>query len=390
MHFRTFAAPLCTTAMRHRMFHNHPKLIAMNLLRRTIAPMLLCAIVSLVFGIDTVAAQAPTALPAYSILRADEVKSLRAHIIETVVLGDSKTRRPSVASDVAVVGGHIFVLDGMQRHLLVYDSTGKFLRVAAQYGSHDGGLESPIRLASLGDTVLLLDVTHRNAVSAFDAQGRFLGARYPDLAEASASSMAIGTATVAFAHMDAEDRPARAVVSIRDRRGRELGAGCPSAPTYAQSLKRGGLLARFATRLVDMKGNRVYCAQAVTPVVTILDLQGRTVGHITVAPPFYTPPADIAETRNQKALLDYQSRWTALHGFRATPAGFASTWSRYDAGAGRFVYRFFACDGDVAASNCRTSEIPGEPVRILASDRLLSVTAGADGSVSLATIRFGP
>lgn len=376
--------------MRHSVLHHHPLLIAMNLTRCTVAPTLLCAIVSVALSIDTVTAQAPTALPAYSILRSDEVRSLRAQVIETVVLGGSKTRRPSVVSDVALVGGHIFVLDGMQRHLLVYDSTGRFLREAAKYGDHDGGIESPIRLATHGDTVLLLDVTHRNAVSAFDAQGRFLGARYPDLSEASASSMAIGTATVAFAHMDADDRPSRSVVSIRDRRGRELATGCPSAPTYAQSLKRGGLLARFTARLVDMRGNRVYCAQAVTPVVTILDLQGRTVGHITVAPPFFAPPADIAETRNQKALLDYQSRWTALHGFRGTPTGFASTWSRYDAGAGRFVYRFFACDGDVTPGNCRTSEIPGEPVRIIASDRLLSVTSATDGSPSLATIRVGP
>ncbi len=323
----------------------------------------------------------------YSLLRQSTVAEVEPRLLRSIVLRDGKAERLSMASDAVLVSGRIFVLDAVQRKLLVYDTLGSFIRRAADWGDADGGLSSPVRLVDFHDSVFVLDVTHHNAVSAFDSEGRYIGARFPNLHEASASSLAIGNTIAAFGHLDASSRPGRTVVAIRDWQGREVSAGCPSADAYLQSEQRDGMLAHFGTRIVSIRGNRVFCAQAITPVVAILDLAGSTVGQIAVAPPFYIAPKDIGESRNQKTVLEFQSRWTALHDFAATPQGFASIYSRYDLANKQFSYRWFACDGVATPSNCRTSTLPGTPVRIMAPDMVLTVVQGKDGAITLTLLR---
>lgn len=330
-----------------------------------------------------------TVVPSYSTLSAADVREVHPRLVRSIVLGDRQDNRPSFASDVLIVSRRVFVLDGTQRALLVYDDDGKHLRRAAEWGDRDGALESPVRLVANYDSVLVLDVTHRNAVSAFDREGRFMGARFPDLHNASAVSMAVGRITAAFSQLDAKRRPGRTVVSIRDYRGTEIGAGCAAADAYELSERRHGMLAHFASSSVAMRGNRIYCAQAITPVVTVLDLSGKTVGYLTVAPPFYvTPSADIGETQNQKTLLEFQSKWTSLQSFSVTPTGFVSIYSRYDVAAGDFIYRMFACDLDVRPKNCRVALIPGRPVRFVSPDTLLSVTSSRNGDLALQIFRL--
>lgn len=319
----------------------------------------------------------------YALMSSSAVTEVEPKLLRSAVLRDGKDDRLSAATDALFLRGRIFVLDGVQRKLLVYDSVGTFIRRAAEWGEGNGQLHSPIRLISYNDSVFVLDVTHSNAVSAFDRDGRYAGARFPELHDASASSLAIGNAIAAFGQMNAAGRPGRTAVAIRDRRGREVGSGCPAADAYAQSEQRKGMLAHFSTRIVSLRGNRIFCAQAITPVVSILDLAGVTVGKIAVAPPFYMEPVDRDETMNQKAILDFQSRWTALHDFAATPVGFASIYSRFDLSTKLFMYRWFACDMGANASNCRTSTLSGTPVRITSPDEVLTVVQGKDGSVTL-------
>lgn len=319
----------------------------------------------------------------YSIMPQSAVVDIEPRLLRSIVLRDGKDDRLSIASDALLVRGRIFVLDGVQRKLLVYDSVGTFIRRAADWGDEDGRLQSPFRLVAFHDSVFVLDVTHHNAVSAFGPDGRYAGARFPQLHEASASSMAIGNTIAAFGHMDAASRPGRTVVAIQDWLGREVGAGCPSANAYLKSEQRKGMLAHFVTPIVSLRGNRVFCAQAITPIVAILDLTGASVGQIAVAPPFYVAPNDVGESRNQKTVLEFQSRWTALHDFAVTPQGFASIYSRYDLVTKQFSYRWFACDLGATPLNCRMSTLPGTPVRIIAPDNVLTVVQGKDGAIIL-------
>jgi hypothetical protein len=276
----------------------------------------------------------------------------------------------------------------MQRRLLVYDADGKFILRAADFGERDGMLQSPVRLVADHDTVLVLDVTHQNAVSAFSRDGRFIGARFPELHEASVFSLALGRSLAAFGQLNATDRPGRSVVAIRDRRGRELGSGCAAAEALVSSELRHGKLADFSSNSVTLLGNRIYCAQAVSPIVTVLDFSGTTVGYVTVAPPFYVPPLDIPGTQNQKTIMDFESKWTAMRDFSPSTAGFMSLYARYDVVAGRHAFQVFACDSVVRPTNCRSGPITGEAVRILAPDKVLSVVSGRDGSLSLQVLQI--
>lgn len=330
------------------------------------------------------AAISAAASQSFTILPANEVAEVRVRSVRSIALGDSRDNRPSAARDVLMLHNRIFVLDGMQRSLLVYDQGGKFLKRATESGDRDGNLESPVRLVADHDSVLVLDVTHKNAVSAFDREGRFIGARFPELHNASAVSIALGRATAAFGQADARTRPGRTVVSIRDRSGQELGSGCAAADGYAQSELRHGMLAHFVARFVAIRGNRIYCAQAITPVVSILDLTGKTVDYLTVAPPYYMPPtADIGETQNQKTMSEFQSKWTALQDFTVTQTGFFSIYSRYDLTSGAFIYRTFACDFGTRPSNCRVSVVPGRPIRFVSPDTVYSIISDRDGAVTL-------
>lgn len=326
---------------------------------------------------------APPVVPSYSILLESGVTQVDPRVTRSITLGDSASQRPGLPTDVLLHRGRIFVIDGMRRVLLVYDQDGKFLRQSTQWGDSDGALMSPMKLLADHDTVLVLDLTHRNTVSAFDVDGRFIGARYPDLHSASAYTMAQGRVTAVFGQLDIGNRPGRTVVAIRDRKGREIGAGCIVADSYVRSVASHGALATFNASFVAIQGNRIYCAQAITPVVSVLDLTGTTVDYITVAPPFYVPPSDIGETHNQKALLNFQSKWTLLQNFAVTPTGFVSIYSRYDLAVAQFTYRVFACDLDVRPKNCRIGTVPGRPVRIVSSDTVLSVVSARDGNVSL-------
>lgn len=326
---------------------------------------------------------APPAVPSYSILASAAVTETHPRLIRSITLGDLGSHRPSLPTDVIFLRGRIFVIDGMRRVLLVYDQDGNYLREATQWGDADGELTSPVRLVADHDTVLVLDLNHRNAVSAFDREGRFIGARFPELHSASAYTMAFGRATAAFGQLDAARRPERTVVAIMDRKGREIGAGCTVADSYTRSEARHGALATFNAAFVAIQGNRIYCAQSITPVVSVLDLSGTTVGFLPFAPPFYVAPSDIGETRNQKSLLDFQSKFTLLQNFDVTSSGFVSIFSRYDLAASQFTYRMFACDFDTKPKNCRVGTIPGRPVRIVSSDSVLSVVSMGDGSLRL-------
>jgi hypothetical protein len=339
-------------------------------------------LVLLFCSVPEVATAQSGAVPAYITLAERDVIGVEARLVRSITLGDAAENRPSLVADAVLLRGKVFVLDGMRRRVLVYDSTGKFLRRVADWGRADGELESPYRLALTYDTLLVLDITHNNSVNAFDRDGNFIGARFPTLHRLSASSLALGNTVAVF------ERPGRTVVSIRDRQGKELASGCVSADGYQASEKRQGIIRRFTGRIVALRNNRIYCAQTITPVVTVLDLSGNAVDYIAVAPPFYVSPLDIPDSRNQKTISNFLSRWTALNSFEPTPKGFMSIYTRYDLASSQFLARFFGCDVVGRPRNCFSGSVPGTPLRILSPDTVLTSVSGADGQVGLQVFRI--
>lgn len=322
--------------------------------------------------------------PAYTVLGTDAVSTMHSRVVRSITLGDIPSHRPGMVTDALILKDKLFVLDGMKRVLLVYDQDGKYLTQANEWGDSDGALRSPVKLLAVADSVFVLDLTHQNAVSAFDLQGRFIGARFPDLHRASAFRMAVGRATAAFAQADALDRPDKTVVSIRDLRGREIGTGCAISEIYTKSEARHGALAHFTASFVALRGNRIFCAQAVSPVIAVLDLSGNTLSYLPFAPPFYlAPPADINETQNQKVILDFQSKWTTMQEFTISAADFVSIYSQFDVASMQFKYKLFTCGVESAPKNCRTAELPGRPVHVLSSSSILSVMPAEKGVVTL-------
>jgi hypothetical protein len=320
---------------------------------------------------------------AFSTIPPSAVSMVSLRPLWSVSLGRNAAERPGEVTFAIALGDRYIVADNVKRQLLIYNADGSLRRRAAGWGDSDGDIQSPVQLLAYHDTVLVVDLTHRHRIHAFDRDGRFLGARFAALGEAYPSSMAIGASVAAFAHANAEDRPGRAAVSITDLRGKELANGCPSAEAYRQSEQRRGMLAHFTERLVSIRANRVYCAQTVTPVVAVLDLNAATIGTIAVAPPFYLGPGDRSESQNRKALLDFQATWTQLTDFYPTARGFVEVYAQYDVAAGRYRFRLFACDYNGRPSNCRGGELPGRPMRLTSADTLLTVQSHPNGSVSL-------
>ena len=325
----------------------------------------------------------------YTVLSPSAVRPLELVEVERIELGANKSGRPGIVTDVLMLSGRIFVLDGMAHSLLVYDSRGRLLKRAAEWGENDGSLQTPIRLVGVGDTVLVLDVTHHNAVSAFDGNGSYLGARLPDLHNAAANSVAFDGGRAYLATMRPADRPDEPVVSILNLRGRGFGFGCPRDPGYAKSERGRGVLAHFTASDVAVRDGHVYCVQAIAPGVTELDRSGNMLRRVAVAPPFYAAPTDIPDTRNQKVLMEYQSTWTAVDRLFMLPKGFVQFFTRFNLDTRQIVYTLFACDLNETLERCRAGASPGTALRVMPPGTVLAVVNERNGSTTLRVLRMG-
>lgn len=353
------------------------------------AVMLLVAL--LLAGISTLAPSQQGALePHFTKLATTAVGSLPLSSVGAVRLGDKSDTHLAGPIDAVFIGRNLYVLDGITRSILQYDVHGALVRRLTTWGYGDGELATPVRIQPDHDTLLVLDVTHPNAVSAFGPDGRFLGSRFALLDNSGGfASFALLGRNAVIARFNPTSRSDRPTVVVVDHAGREIAAGCPEEPGYGASGLREGMLAHFAMRDVVVRNGRILCSQAITPVITVLDLQGHIVDHISVAPPFYEPPVDMKATMNQKKVMEFQSRWFALARVFATPAGFVAAYSRYDGALGRLTYQLFSCDLAVTPNRCRVGSVPGTPVRFVAPDTLLTFVSAKDGTVSLNILKIG-
>lgn len=148
-----------------------------------------------------------------------------------------------------------------------------------------------------------------------------------------------------------------------DAQGRTLGSGCTIDPRYPESRRRDRLLSRFDYGSVSARDGRIYCTQAVSPVVQVMDSLGRPVEQIRTAPPFYAPPGDHGFTMDQKEIFAFLGSFTALYAFYPVERGFVSVFSRFDPAKSEIRYHLFVCDTGTTR-RCGVAENLPKPVYV--------------------------
>jgi hypothetical protein len=271
------------------------------------------------------------------------------------------------------------VLDGEGRRLLAYDTvSGRRLFSVGRWGKDPGMFDVPRRMEFVGDTLLILDVTHAVALSAFDERGRFIGPRFPILKRIGGTAFAVLAGTLIVTTLTPrQTSTGRDVALITDGDGRVLSTGCREDPRYQESRASNGELYRFAFRDIAVFGQRVLCTEPISPRVQILDPRGKPRGAVAIVPPFYRAPKDVPSepSRSKRDILVLESSWTSHNRIFAGPHGFISVYARYDLEAGAPTFYLFSCDLDRndKPSHCGATTSPGNPVRFRPPDSLFIV-----------------
>jgi hypothetical protein len=306
-------------------------------------------------------------------------RHLELRLLRTFRLGDHDSVAPVDVKDVFLRKRLLFVLDGEGRRLLGYDVvTGRRLFSSGRWGNQPGSFNVPRRMEFLGDTLLILDVTHTVAFSAFDAHGRFIGQRAPLLKSIGGTAFApIAGRLIVTTLAPREASGGRDFAVITDADGRVLSTACREDPRYQASRQVNGELYRFAFRDVAVSGDRVFCTEPISPRIQILGPDGRLRGVIEIAPPFYQRPKDVPSdpSRTKRDILVLESSWTSHTRIFGGRNSFISVYAHYDLEAGEPVFYLFSCalDGHNKPSNCRSALSPGSPVRFRPPDSLFVV-----------------
>jgi len=312
--------------------------------------------------------------------------------VDVLQLGRTSAEQPADVRDALLIGRRWIVLDAQARRLMMYDSrTGVLLAVAGRWGADDGTFDLPRRLHAAGDTIWVLDVTHRNAISAFDTTGRFLGSIAPSLAKFGPTGLAVGASgNIAVATLTGTDTTAgRATTLIVTRSGGRIAATCPESPVYERSRRLKGQLQGYGFRDVAAHGSKFLCIEPVSPRIVVVDSVGNRLAVIDTVAAFYRPPIDELETPKltRDRIRAFQAKWTAHERVFATSWGFASVYSQGTDSQPR--YRLFWCQlaPTGRASGCKDTETVGRPLRMLSGDRLL-VAESSSGRTRLVTYRL--
>ncbi len=311
-------------------------------------------------------------------------------------LGAVDSVAPASVHDAVLSGSTVWVLDGNARRLLAYAiENGARLLAVGKAGSEPGEFEVPRRLAVRGETLYVMDVTHRNTISAFDTKGRYLGARASSLGGVGATSLLVQDSMFVVAtltpHAASPNKRrshlqsvTRGVVMFAGAGGEVHDVACIEDPGYETSRKLGGVLRGYAFRDVSAFRNVFLCAQPISPDIQVVTRSGDVIATIKAVPSFYLPPVDSRSTKEESPadILDFQSKWTVHDRVFATSRGFFSVYSRYDRTQSTPVYTAFACDLDERfhPRACRSGRVPGKPLRLLQPDTLMVLVRSSDRS----------
>jgi len=355
-----------------------PRLASMLLLAHK-APLAASMVMLLLFVVRTCDIQAqvqPTRpVPPYQVLPPSKVHQV--HLTPLMIYRlPTDTVSPVRIVDALTWGSSLYVLDGEGRRLFRYSRNGTKLTFAVgKWGSTPGSFDVPRRMEVSGESLLVLDATHRQAFSSFDSVGRFLGRRLKGLSEVGGTAFVLVGKSVAIAVLTPRTLGSdTGTVVVANQQGQITAVGCKEDPQYNASRARGGELATYAFRGIALRRDQIFCSQPISPVIEVFDTAGRSVGSIRVAPPFYLAPHDTSYSgpSTRKDELKYESGWMAHSGVYVGPTTFISVYSHYDTLQGSTRFFLFKCHltADLVVSNCQTGESPGRPIRFRPPDTL--------------------
>ena len=292
------------------------------------------------------------------------------HLAGVISLGTDSSSTVATAERTKLGRNMVYVADS--RWLRAFDRAGK-PRFTISIGS--GGtsqLRVPIGMATIGDTLLALDIDWRRGITVVDPKGS-IARQVPLKVGTSTVDLAPIGRNIALATVTANliDESSASIVRVVGNSGAALYSGCDLDPRYRESQKEHGLVAMFRGVSVYAWEGQLYCRQAITPIVQVLDSTGRLRGVVRLAPPFYQRPSDTRESMNQLTVNKFRSSWWEHKRFYARPAGFASVYETYDSTASQDRYRVFGCDSTTQSRKCYVADLPGTPVDFVPPDTIV-------------------
>lgn len=342
-------------------------------------------LVILAIGVLALACEAPAPeADSYRTMSSDEVSPLELVRIDSLVL-TIPSGLIGWVTDFQRYDGRYYLLDAYDKMVHVFDSGGSHLLSFGGKGSGPGEFIRPLALAFDRDEVLVIDPGQSTLMDAFGDDGTFHSAEYLPLPRIPMSIEVVeGDLYVMTAGAPDSAGGGWELLTVIDSNFEVVGRGCRiDARTVASKLSR-GIVGIFQASAVAVLDGRVYCTQPISPIVQVMGPDGRALGRVAVAPPFYRTPVDRPITLNQKEMFKYVAGFTAHNAFyplRDGP-GFVSVYSSWDVESGSYRYWLFRCtlDADWGVHDCAAMESRKLPVLITPEGEVFLLENGeADG-----------
>lgn len=302
----------------------------------------------------------PPAADSYRVMSSDEVAHLELSRLDSLVLkipnglikGITHFRRHD---------GRYYLLDGYDKKVHVFDLDGSHLLSFGGEGSGPGEFRRPIRLAFDQDEILVIDPGQHALMATFGDDGSFRAAeqlplpRGPTAFEVVGGSLYVLTPGVTDSSGGGWDQ-----LTVLDSNFGVVGRGCPVEARVVESMKSNGSLSTYQPSGVAVLDELVYCVHPISPTIQVMNTDGKNLGAVAVAPPFYRAPLDGPFSTNQKEILKYAASFTShnvVYPVRDGP-GFVSVYRSYDLEAGGSRYWLFRCtlEADWGVRDCAMTE----------------------------------
>lgn len=316
-----------------------------------------------------------------------EVTTLQFEEIQRLTLGNTTRGFVNDIQDLVVHRGDYYVLDATDRKVRKFDASGRFIMEFGGRGDGPGEFRDPFALAILDETIFVADPGRGQSLQVFDVNGRFQSALELDLSLGpSAIGAGDGRVFVFTGGVAAPLERNEGLLSVFDASGRRLGRACTPDPIYAEAREADRMIGRFTFGSMSVRGSRVLCVHSASPVVQVFDRNLQRTDVVSIAPPFYEPPPDVALDLSQKAVFEYLSSWTAHRAIFALPDGFLSVYSRYSRDDQQFDILLHRCVNASEDYACSVSTLAREPVFVMESGDIVvknEVLPNASASISI-------
>jgi hypothetical protein len=312
----------------------------------------------------------------YDVMPQSSMVPLRVDHVGQISLGRSADETPTAVASVKLTDSAIVVLDPASRRVRFYTRSGVPIASIAFDSAGVVRHSSPVQVQSHGDTVFVVDIDPRRGIVAYDTKGRGLLKLAVPFGGITGVAALTGHRLVSVMARDEDVKARQAAVLWR------LGtAGADSAPQrlgcVPDSLLRSSLEKRTAYELFRFVGvsadeRRLFCRQALSPVVQILRADGTPDGMLHRAPPFYRRgPAPSEKELEDAAMEQFRATWTEHAAFFVMRAGFVSLYGTYDPSVRLERHLLFACDSATGPTRCGVGELRGNLHDLRAPDTLI-------------------